>query len=258
MKQLRHIGLAGLLLASCSVFSAVPAEGWYAGATGIVSYAPRINAGTHPRPRGVVSDLAGTQIAYSIGGGGGGQIGYRICYFRVEGELFFDYNPVTRLTVDGLSFKRHFVPFNAFVVNSLAPFATSGGTPGIQIKGNTSFGGAMINGYYDIYDEDDDPSFVPYIGLGIGYAHISSQLNFYGIANPTVTQPSNEFFITGGKTSSNTPVGQIILGLSYFYSDETSFGLDYRYMSTRTISAFDTRFQVHTLNLFFNYTFSEA
>uniref|UniRef100_UPI0003756C0F outer membrane protein n=1 Tax=Legionella tunisiensis TaxID=1034944 RepID=UPI0003756C0F len=180
----------------------------------------------------------------------GGQIGYRICYFRVEGELFYDYNPITRLTVGGLTFKRHFTPL------PLPPLGF--GTPGIKIKGNTSFGGAMINGYYDIYDEDDDPSFVPYIGLGVGYAHISSALNFYGIAQPAPTQPSTEFFITGGKASSSTPVGQIILGLSYFYSDQTSFGLDYRYMTTRTISAFDTRFQVHTLNLFFNYTFSEA
>ncbi|MCC5015597.1 outer membrane protein [Legionella sp. 31fI33] len=253
MKQLRHIGFAGLLLASCSVFSAVPAEGWYAGATGILSYAPTINA-THSHPSSPTV-LAGTELAYSIGGGGTGQVGYRICYFRVEGELFFDYNPVTRLTVDGVSFKRHFIPF-PFITPPFTPVGP--GTPGVKIKGNTSFGGAMINGYYDIYDEDDDPSFVPYIGLGVGYAHIASEINFYGIAQPVTAGTSSEFFITGGKTSSNTPVGQIILGLSYFYNDETSFGLDYRYMTTRTISAFDTRFQVHTLNLFFNYTFSEA
>jgi opacity protein-like surface antigen len=237
MKQSVFLG-ASLLLASYSACSAVPAEGWYAGLMGTASYVPTVNINniTHPTTR---FPFTNAKVTHGIGGGGGGQIGYRICYFRVEGELMVDFNPYSKATINGFSFKRHFVPFP---------------TPqfGIKMSGNTSFGAGLINGFYDIYDEDDNPSFVPYVGLGIGYARIQNQINFR-----TITQATGQVSLGGTKVSSSAPIGQAILGLNYFYSDETSFGIDYRYMTTKTINSLGSRFQAHTVNLLFNYTFSE-
>lgn len=100
MKTYLKFGLAGFMLASSSAFSDVPPDGWYGGLFGTLSKTPsldftipyadfnEINTGitlfnaTFPlNPIPLLASPSGS-IKYSLGYGGGVDIGYRLCGFR--------------------------------------------------------------------------------------------------------------------------------------------------------------------------------
>lgn len=258
MKLLRYLSIAGLglVLTSFSTYAVIPANGWYAGLFAGVSYKPGV------RPRFITTNpLNGFPIynyngslSYNGGGIGGGQIGYRLCNFRLEGELAYNYSPYQKLQYNNITIKRHYSTLYAPIVPILN---NKYYIDNVRLSGHTSFGAGFINLYYDIFDEDDDPTWIPYLGLGVGYATLQNSLTIETLSTATApvlpSTQTNHIF----KTNTNSVIGQAIIGLSYYYSDELFFGLDYRYLSTNTIPKFQTRAQVHTLNLGFNYTFYE-
>lgn len=274
MNYFYRFGLASVLFASSSAFSAIPAEGWYGGLMGTVSYPPSIdftlpsstitgintiitNLNTRLLANGfttlplLISNQG--ELSYRVGGGGGGQIGYRHCNFRFEGELLFNYNNYDKLTIDGLTLKTH--QQQAIILSSPTSTATIAPT----IDGHTDFGAAFLNLFYDFFDEDNDPTWVPYVGLGIGYAYVQDKLSItypITITTPPVSTTTSVQRLTV-KDSTSTPIAQAIIGISYFYNDDTSFGMDYRYLTTRTIDSLDARLKVHTLNFNFNYSFDD-
>ncbi|KTD06850.1 outer membrane protein [Legionella jamestowniensis] len=255
MKNRFSFGLAGLVMASNCAFSATPSEGWYAGLMGTLSYTPSLDFTLSTSSFNALNSAlifignppllspAG-EIDYSVGGGGGGQLGYRYCGFRFEGQLLFNYSPYDTLKVGGYSIGKN--------QNTALPFPFSA----LSMSGSTSLGAALFNVYYDFYSDDwDDISWVPYVGLGIGYGYIQNKLELDfnttpGLANPVIVK-------VDFKENTSTPVGQAIIGISYLFNDNFSMGLDYRYVTTKEINGFNERYSLHTLNLNFNYWFGE-
>lgn len=273
MKRSSKFALASLLLAS-STFAATPSEGWYWGLSGGPSYTPSVDiSGPNPLPLILINNqinpnpvpvaantttnyvsglpvvntmnpslsypvttftnLTNGSVEYKVGGNFAGQLGYRICNFRVEGELLFNYAPLSMVKIGGSSIKRHVTLTNPF-----------------RISGQTVLGAGLINGYYDFYDEEYDPTWVPYLGLGIGYASVRDSVTF---SLPFLYTTN---FSVNVKDTSRSAIGQAILGISYFASDDLSIGLDYRYIRTKKSSSnLDTSFQTNTFNLNFNYYF---
>ena len=226
------LGLTGLMLASGIASAYQPAQGWYAGLMGGFSYAPSTTfslndpfIARYPRFANVTAKLN-----YNVGGNGGVQLGYRCDKFRVEGELNYNFNSYNRLRIGNYT------------------IGSSHNVQGLNLSGNSNMYAGFINGFFDIYDEEDvGTTWVPYVGLGIGYARVQNTADFF-------VQYRQVNFLTA-KASSNEPIGQAILGLNYFFSDNMSLGWDFRYMSTRKLDYLNSRFEVVTGNLVFNYSF---
>ncbi|MGQ3890660.1 outer membrane protein [Legionella sp. CNM-4043-24] len=226
------LGLTGLMLASGIASAYQPAQGWYAGLMGGFSYAPSTSFSISNPFVAFFPEFASipAKLSYNVGGNAGAQLGYRCDKFRVEGELNYNFNSYDRLRI------------GYFTIGS------SHNVQGLNLSGHSNMYAGFINGFFDIYDEENmDTTWVPYVGLGIGYARVQNSIDFF-IHNYQLN------FLTA-KASSNEPIGQAILGLNYFLSDNTSLGWDFRYMSTRKLDYLNSRFEVVTGNLVFNYSF---
>ncbi|KTD62045.1 outer membrane protein [Legionella spiritensis] len=256
MKFSAQSGIAGLLLVSCSAFAANPVTGLYVGMVGGLSYTSNTdspfpyttvqqavnsgfanaNATYNPIPP-LVSPLPATvtdnigEIAYSVGGNVGGQLGYRWKKFRFEGELMFNMNQLSSVNYDSYSFKDHTTP------------------DGFRMKGSTYFIAGLFNAYYELYKEGSDANFVPYVGLGIGFAKLNSNMKLYNTyVNNVYAKKSAVAEFTD---NSGAPIVQGIIGASYFLDDFTSIGVDFRYLKTNMISSLGASLEVPTFNISF-------
>ncbi|MBA4696349.1 MAG: hypothetical protein H2069_03025 [Legionella sp.] len=249
-------------------------EGWYVGFQGEVSTQRNLNFGlpvTSIFDQNVVADLRTLfadygininrvfvpgRIKYSMGGGFGAQAGYRLCGFRLEGEITANYSPYKQLYLNDVLFKRR-VQVTTFPV--IGPVITFPFTMG----GSTWLFGALANLYYDLYFTDD-AEWIPYAGLGIGYAYINNQftLNFIPqtrVRNTTTpATPTSPFYTLFKYNRSNTvPVAQMIAGLSYQLDDFFSAGLDYRYLASSSVDTFtNKRLTLQSINVTFNHWFN--
>lgn len=229
MKFLSKLGITSLMLASSSLMAAEPAMGWYAGfmlgpstasSNNITVQNPPVSLGFAP----ITGDLS-----YNILGNFGAQLGYRCNKFRYEGELVFNRNNLKDFTVNGITFDSNSED---------------------RINGNTTTGAALFNVFYEFYDEDNaETAFVPYFGLGIGYANVKNTLTFTPRRFPEV-----EFKNTA---SGNAAIGQAILGFSYFFNDNVSLGSDLRYMKSQTINDFNSSISVGSWNFLMNFSFDQ-
>lgn len=240
MNYISKLSFAGLLIASSSLFAVEPAMGWYGG----LFVGPSMLSGSDVT---ITSPLApflvyNPSIEYSILVNGGGQVGYRCNKFRFEGELLYDINNISKIT--------GFIPLGGSGINLSSN----------NIKGETWILGGLFNAYYEFYDIDySETRWVPYVGLGIGYAQINSTLDYQFVSSPLPLNPSYQV-----NSISNAPIGQGILGASYFFSDISSIGVDLRYFTTglniknNINTEFNSRVSGFSLNLVFNYTFGQS
>lgn len=226
MNFLSKLSLSGLILASSASMAYEPSDGWYGGLMAGVSMAPGITfKTTNPAPPPTTFK---DQLSYKVGANGGGQIGYRCYKLRYEGQIMFNYDPISKLAIPGGTIRTKFSP------------------TGISLKGYTDFPAALFNVFYEFYDGDYyDTNWVPYLGLGIGYSTPRTVISYY----------LDRTKIGHTSSSSTTPIGQAMFGFGYFFSNDMSLGADLRYMLTRKISHLDARISVVTLNAVFNYSF---
>ncbi len=168
-------------------------------------------------------------LEYKVFGNLGGELGYRMDQFRVEGELLYNSATYHSFTIAGHTIS--------------SPKKSNG----YRMKGSTNTAAILLNGYYDAYYLWEQSDWVPYIGAGIGYANVQNKLDFY----------FNNVQIAGTKIAdrTNTPIGQVIAGVNYFMDDFTAVGIDFRYFSTRKIDPFNTSVRSASLNLSFNGAF---
>lgn len=227
MKHCARAVALGTFLLNTATFAANPAPGLYAGIMGGGSYSPRLNFA-------IVNPFTGVytpgKLGYKAGGNGGGQLGYRICKFRLEGEVNFNYIPFDKLTIS-----------NFYIRNNVPVY-------GVGMKGETQFIAGLFNAYYEMYQPDGSIyGLVPYVGVGVGFANVQSRAKFY----------FNQVLIAGSqeKDSNSTAIAQAILGASYFLDDFTTVGLDVRYIGSRRINVLNERLQVLTLNVILNFSF---
>jgi opacity protein-like surface antigen len=229
------LALTGFLLSSSMSYAYTPVMGWYGGLMLGASFAQSLKFNVpnplHPYLPSPTS-FPGS-LTYNVRGNGGGQIGYRCDQFRLEAEVNINSNSYNKLGVGGLR------------------IGSSHNVKGLNIKGGTSVLSGFINGFFDFYNEENlNTTIVPYVGLGIGYAGVRNSIDFY-INNRQIN------FLTA-KATNNGPIGQVIGGINYFFSDELSVGTDVRYLSTRNIPRINSRFSVVQWNLLFNYSFNSS
>lgn len=231
MKQSLKLALMALILHGGVANAANPVPGWYAGIMLGGSYAPKVNFTFINPTTGVLNT---GKLSYSALGNIGGQVGYRFLEnLRLEGQIFYNNNPYQELTVGAITIT--------------SPKTSTG----LRLKGSTSTGAFMVNGFYDFFVPDGSPSgFSPYVGLGFGYAHVNNSIKFY----------NNNVIISGSRLSHSDDAfaAQGILGAGYFLDSFTWFGLDFRYFTTQKITVLDSRVEFASLNLSFSGMFNCA
>lgn len=260
MKHSNKLMIAGLLASSMNSFAVTPLEGWYGGFMIGASFIPKLEFVTSnpfrnntyfPNTNTInLNDI----VTYHVGMDGGAQAGYRYCNFRFEGQLLYSWNPIGSISINGNVFKRYQrqTGFNLIQNPGALPYFPS-------ISGNTNLGAGLFNVFYDFYNEDDDPSFIPYLGLGIGYGQTINRLSYsYPHDINTINPASRVPYSYTYKLNKGTPVGQVILGAAYYYSDDVSYAIDYRYLTARTIRLIDSRIQNQSVNFVFNYSFQNT
>lgn len=240
MKKYIPLSLVASFVSSVS-FAVNPIPGWYGGINGDVSYVRPIKSVYHAQLVNYLNQVStvtiNDKIAYRIMGGGGGQIGYRFMdNYRIEGDVFYNMNYYGYLVINGFK-----IPYAA---KSPTPI------PGLTEKGSTSYIAGFINAYYDFFTPGNDNSFVPYVGLGLGYLRMDNKIVFY---NDSVEIPNARASIISGTTGA-----QAIIGASYFLDDYTSIGVDYRYLTTRVVDVFNTRYTANLINFNLNFAFDSS
>ena len=191
---MRRLSLA-LAVATLGVSSAAMAQGyngWYLGARGGATWLEDSS-----------SNVGGTSVGldYDRGYNLGGSVGYQFGGpFRLEAEVVYRKNDIDTFTVNG---------------------ARLGGA-----AGDVSSLALMVNGFYDI---QTGTAFTPYVGLGVGYARVSTDGITATGAGATISDDDNKFAY------------QAIAGLAYQLTPEVSLTADYRYFATQ-----DPKFRVST------------
>ena len=253
LRTIQPITIAlALSLTPITNYALNPIQGWYGGVFVGGNYSPNISR-TRPFPF-AIDELYGQPVketlSYSILGDIGGEIGYRVCNFRVEGEFLFNYIPYNGLNIGPIFLT------GPSTSGTTTPIIDNGNiTSGrLQFQGATSTYAGFINGYYDLFYNNYTDSMVPFVGGGIGYALFQNWIQFLidnnDLARANVTKNSNALVYQG------------ILGLSYFLDDYTAFALDARYISgtKTTVTTFRDSFKntptIITLNLSFNGSFN--
>ena len=191
--------LSALILCTPIAFAAAPVDGMYTSVFGGYSYLPsNINILT---PYGFVDGTS-----YKSGYNAGGRIGYQGNPIRYEAE--YTYINAT---------------LNAFNVNQLQQ---------AQPAGNAVANLIMANLYYDT--QEILPCVTSFLGLGIGYAYLDSDLNGYGVNG-----------INYFKFTDNAFAYQGTAGLTYNFSENYAVNLSYRYVATTSKDVFGNVFQAH-------------
>lgn len=158
----------------------------------------------------------------------GGALGYDFGTFRFEGEIAYRNNDVDDANVVG--------------------FGT------VTLTGDVQSVSFMANGYYDFHSGTSP--FIPYLGLGIGFSNITSDITAPALTPFALVDDSAIVFAY-----------QFMAGIGYQINPNTVFTLDYRYFST-TDPEFDpgpgfiaglpdveSEYQSHILNVGIRYSF---
>ena len=143
-----------------------------------------------------VTDDTGTDLTTDTGFMLTGAVGRHFGQWRAEGELL--YAKADADTVEGLG-----LSFSA--------------------NGDVSATAGMLNGYYDF---DTGSKWIPYVGLGVGYANVGvNDLSAMGMA--------------GVDDSDNVIAAQAKLGVGYMFSDALTGTFGYRFFGTDDLSLTD-------------------
>jgi hypothetical protein len=267
MSALKY-GIIAFFVYSSTANSINPLSGWYAGlilggskAASSDLYLLPVSSGKTIRIAVVEDAIAILEkestgvLTYGLMGNVGGQVGYRIKNFRVEGEVVYNNNQFYKLEFPGQTIYNN--GSNSTTSTSIQQLITQDARSSdtLQLSGYTNTFAFMANGFYDFYLRDYTTHFVPYVGAGIGYALRTSTLSF--LYNGEYL---NELSFTERR---NQIAGQGIIGLSYFLSDYNSFSLDYRYLASPRTNirgtergSFNINPKLYTINLVFNSSFN--
>lgn len=235
MKQKTKLAMAGLFFASSATAIAAPMNGWYAGLMLGATFNPTISYTLFNPTYNAFAYLTTPQVAshinYRKGIDGGAQLGYRYCNFRMEAEFLYAHNQWKSWTVGPYVFNKKESPQYP------------------KLNAYTQFGAGLFNVYYEVFDPESDPVFAPYLGLGLGYGHGENKIKLERATWTTAPEK---------KYTQRAPLGQVIFGLAYYQTNNLSYGLDYRFMTTNKIRNFGARIISNSINLSFNYTFCDS
>lgn len=172
-------------------------------------------------------NIPGT-IKTSILGMIGGEVGYRMCQdYRIEGEIFFNNNPISGLTIGNFTINGS----NAsFLSNESDP------NPNFTIDGDLNTAAALLNFLYEvpITNKNGLSPMRPYLGFGLGYAYVFNSLTFKYANTTEQTNDGAEpvTYETTLRRNHSSLAVQGIIGMSYFIDDFCWLSLDARYFTT--------------------------
>lgn len=202
---------SGALLVAGTAISATPVNGWYSSVFGGVNYLPDNISITR-------NGFSRTDASYEWGYNVGGRLGVQVNPIRYEGE-------VTYLNND----------FKRFYVNELRQARVLGQTEAIL---------GMANVYYDL--PDMVPTISPFLGAGIGYGWIKTNLSSRNIYYPTYYAESSSVFAYQGTA-----------GFTYNFAENYALTIAYRYIGTPRVDALGKVFQAHLASVGVIYRFNE-
>ncbi len=230
MKTLAALALGAMALGLASTANAQ--TGWYVGVGGgaVIEQDPTTDITFSNRTMTNLNGLQLTDPEFKANMDTGwavdlsaGYAGLFIPQFRVEGEVAYRSNSVSKITE--------------------SPPVFPCGSVGCNGTGDVNSLALMANGYYDFLNSS---AFTPYIGGGVGAARVSA--DSVGITTPfhfTFSANDWQFAYQG------------IAGVRYNFNPNWDIHLDYRYFATLdpkfTINFFGTKFsqstQYHTHNI---------
>lgn len=206
---MRFIAFSIATFASSLAMATAPIEGWYSsafgGATWLFDNLQTIRGG-----------FAWNQSKYHWGYHVGGRLGYQSNPLRYEAE----YTYIT-------------APVHSYVVGSFNQR---------YVGGNSNASALMANVYYDF--PDMVPAVAPFIGLGVGFAHVNSTFQSYG-----------PLFTTYYKTSDTPFAYQGTVGFTYNFSENYAINIAYRYLSTTQLDHLGKTYQANLGTVGFIYRF---
>lgn len=245
MKWITQTLITSCLVTATTAHAVNPATGWYGGLIAGANYAANLPFNY----LNTSGELEAGQLGHNIMASIGGQVGYRWCdNYRAEAEFIFNNSPYSYLRLGDVSIH--------------SPKSSTG----LRMNGKTDSGIATINLFYDVF-ADFSSNVVPYFGIGAGYAYLKSDIKFY-LNDVQVTADNYENVVGAipSNKSKSAPVGQAILGLSYYMDDFSYFALDARYLvsASQTLltqqvqeasNSINARYQLYSLNIIFNGAF---
>ncbi|MDP3558756.1 MAG: outer membrane beta-barrel protein [Legionellaceae bacterium] len=227
-KMMSRLSSVALLLSSCTLFAYEPIDGWYGGVMGTVSKSTTLTFNL-PNPD-LGTDSIASSLSYKVGGGASVNLGYRYEHFRLEGEILYISDNFDSLQIG-----------NTYSISSFS----KSGLP--YFKGATNLVSFLGNFLYEITFDDMD--WAPYIGVGIGYAHLQNTVNFYTATGTLIAG-------SAGRADADAGILQGIVGFELFLDDAFTLNADYRYLTTNEISSLqNARAQFNTLNFGLTFTF---
>ncbi|MFI4962627.1 MAG: outer membrane protein [Legionellales bacterium] len=204
---------SAVLLASSIAHAATPVDGWYTSVFGGYTYLPDNVSAT-------VNGLTYNGTSYNNGYNVGGRLGYKSNPIRYEAEY-------TYLTASN----------NGFNVNGISQIGV--------LTGNSSGNLLMVNLYYDC--PEMLPAISPYLGIGIGYAFLQTNL-----ASNVL---NNEIFFSANESNFAYKAS---LGLSYNFSENYAATVTYQYSAVSKASNFGRVFQAQMANVGVVYRFDKG
>ena len=136
---------------------------------------------------------------------------------------------------------------DSLAINTL--LGTPFGGASFSAEGDVSTVTGMVNGYFDI---DLGSGFVPFIGAGIGIAHIDADVDVTVAGNNvSLTDDSDQVFAYQG-----------IAGIAYHFTENVAASLQYSYLATTDPefedsggAPFDSEYQSHNVMAGLRFTF---
>lgn len=186
-----------------------PRQSWYATIMGGGSYSTGWNL---PARISAVTGVAG-RVSGETGWNASVAFGRQHGPWRLEGQLLYMEHTDRNISVTGI-----------------AP-------AGFAFDWDTKVGAAMANLYLDFHNYHGPLK--PYIGAGIGVAHVRNRTTIGAAALPNMN--------FGG--SNNELAYQGIAGVTYNYSNSGFISLDYRYFTTNRVRFTGNRFKSQSINL---------
>lgn len=205
--------LSAAMLASGIACAATPVDGVYTSVFGGYTYLPS-NISVYNWDYGLFRDGS----KYNGGFNAGGRIGYQSNPLRYEAEYTFLKAETKHLDVNYIKHD--------------------------NLEGYASANLLMANVYYDF--PDMLPAISPYLGVGIGYAYLQSEILTYS--------PYYAYF----KASESAFAYQGTAGITYNFAENYAVNLAYRYVATSNTDGFGKVFQAHLASAGAVYRFDQG
>lgn len=211
--------LSAALLANSLAFAATPVDGWYTSVFGGYAYLP-------PNISNTIYNFYLDDSGYNSGYNAGGRIGFQGGIMRYELEYTYLHDSL-----------KH------FSVNNVRQMGVTG-------YSSASLG--MANVYVDF--PEMLPAISPYLGMGIGYAHIQARFSSIFRYYPTALV----YYPTTFVVNANAFAYQGTAGITYNFAENYAVNLAYRYVATDKASNFRKIFEAHIASAGAIFRFDQA